>query len=85
MCKRMPKKKALGALMRTQVVIAYHLLPDPEAGYEEPGAGDYEERLADTARRARNHIRSLERLGYHVQADPVLDPVTGEILTPAAV
>ena len=39
MCKRMPKKKALGALMRTQVVIAYHLLPDPEAKYGEPGAG----------------------------------------------
>jgi transposase len=82
MCKRMPKKKALGALMRTQAVIAWHLLSDPEAEYEELGAGYYEERLADTARRARNHIRSLERLGYHVQADPV-DPLTGEILAPA--
>lgn len=84
MCKRMPKKKALGALMRAQVVIAYHLLSDPEAEYEELGSGYYDERLADTARRARSHIRSLERLGYHVQADPV-DPETGEILTPAAV
>lgn len=83
MCKRMPKKKALGALMRTQAVIAYHLLSDPEAEYADLGPGYYEERLADTARRARNHIRSLERLGYHVQADPV-DPLTGEILTAAA-
>jgi transposase len=82
MCRRMPKKKALGALMRTQAVIAYHLLSDPDAEYEELGPGYYEERLADTARRARGHIRSLERLGYHVQADPV-NPVTGEILAPA--
>ena len=83
MCKRMPKKKALGALMRTQAVIAHRLLSDPEAEYEELGSGYYEERLADTARRARNHIRSLERLGYHVQASPV-DPLTGEVITPAA-
>ena len=52
------------------------------------GVGDgqqvVERSWVDTARRARNHIRSLERLGYHVQADPV-DPVTGEVLTPAAV
>ncbi|HEX6450118.1 MAG TPA: IS110 family transposase [Trebonia sp.] len=82
MCKRMPKKKALVATMRSQAVIAWHLLSDPEAEYEDLGPGYYEERLADTARRARNHIRSLERLGYHVQADPV-DPLTGEILAPA--
>jgi transposase len=82
LCKRMPKKKALTAVMRTQAVIAHNLLSDPDAEYTDLGPGYYEERLAGAARRARSHIRSLERLGYHVQIEP-FDPETGEAITPA--
>jgi len=78
MCKRMPKKKAQGAIMRKQLVIAHALLSDPEATYIELGP-DYHERMTDI-RRAHNHIRALELLGYKVTAP---DPGTGELL-PAA-
>jgi transposase len=65
MCRHMPKKKAQGAISRTQLVIARRLLSGPEAGYEDLGTG-YCERRAGTARRARSHVRGLERLGYKV-------------------
>jgi transposase len=86
MCTHMPKKKAQGAIMRTQLVIAHHLLSDPEARYEDLGP-DYYERRADTRRRARGHVRSLERLGYKVtieSLDPEIDPHTGELITRAS-
>jgi transposase len=70
MCTRMPKKKAQGAIMRTQLVIAHHLLSDPEARYEDLGP-DYYERKADIRRRARGHVRNLERLGYKVTIEPL--------------
>jgi transposase len=81
MCKRMPKKKAQGAIMRKQIVIAHALLSDPEAEYLELGP-DYHERRAGTRRRAQNHLRSLERLGYKVTVEAI-NPETGELL-PAA-
>jgi transposase len=75
----MPKKKAQGAIMRTQLVICHALLSDPGAVYEDPGA-DYYERKANTRRRARDHIRSLERLGYRVTIEALSpDPETGEL------
>jgi transposase len=86
MCARMPKKKAQGAIMRTQLVIACHLLSDPEAEYQDLGPDYYEQRQAGTARRARGHVRSLERLGYKVtieSLDPETDPQTGELITRA--
>jgi transposase len=75
---RMPKKKAQVAIMRTQLVIAYALLSDPEAEYQDLGP-DYYERRADTRRRARGHARALERLGYKVTLQAT-DPETGEYL-----
>jgi transposase len=75
---RMPKKKAQVAIMRTQLVIAHALLSDPAAEYQDLGPGYYELR-ADTRRRARNHARALERLGYKVTIEPV-DPGTGEVM-----
>jgi len=81
MCKRMPKKKAQGAIMRKQLVIARALLSDPGAGYLELGL-DYHERRAGNRRRAQNHVRSLQRLGYKVTLEAI-DPATGELL-PAA-
>jgi transposase len=79
--RHMPKKKAQGAVMRTQLVIARALLSDPEAGYCELGPGYYDQR-AGTGRQARGHIRSLERLGYKVTIEPV-DPDTGELTAKA--
>jgi transposase len=82
LCRHMPKKKALGAVMRTQLVIAHAVLSDPEAEYRELGAGYYEQR-AGTSRQARGHVRAIERLGYKVTIEP-LDPGTGELITRTA-
>lgn len=77
--RHMPKRKAQGAVMRTQLVICHSLLSDPEAACQDPGA-DYYERKADIRRRARDHVRSLERLGYKVTIEaPSPDPDTGEL------
>jgi len=85
LCRHMPKKKAQGAIMRTQLCIAHALLSDPEAEYRDLGAGYYEQR-ASTSRQARNHVRSLERLGYKVTINhaPDADPETGELITRTA-
>jgi transposase len=77
LCRHMPKKKALVAVMRTQLVAAHALLSDPEAEYRELGPG-YHEQRADARRQARSHIRTLQRLGYKVTIEP-LDPGTGEL------
>jgi transposase len=82
LCKHMPKKKATGAIMRTQLVIAHALLSDPAAEYRDLGPGYYEHK-ADVRRQARNHVRGLERLGYKVTIEP-LDPETGELITRTA-
>jgi transposase len=79
LCRRMPKKKALGAIMRSQLVIAHALLSDPAAEYRDLGPGYYEQR-ADTRRQARNHLLGLERLGYKVTIEktaPETGPETG--------
>ena len=78
LCTHMPKKKAQVAIMRTQLVVAHALLSDPDARYEDLGPGYYERR-ADTRRRARNHARALERLGYKVTIEAI-DTATGELL-----
>lgn len=77
--RHMPKKKAQGAISRTQLVITHALLSDPEAVYTDLGT-DYYERRQDIRRRARNHVRSLERLGYKVTIeetgpDPETEPL----------
>ena len=82
LCRHMPKKKAQGAVMRTQLAIAHALLSDPAAEYRELGPGYYDEK-AGTRRQARGHVRSLERLGWKVTLEPLAgaDPETGEIVT----
>ena len=82
----MPKKKAQGAVMRTQLAIAHALLSDPAAEYRDLGPGYYEQR-EDTRRRTRSHVRSLERLGYKVTIEPLnpdSGPETGELITRTA-
>src|ERR1700722_3783686 len=86
LCRHMPKKKAQGAIMRTQLVIAHALLSDPGAEYQDLGPGYYEQR-ADPRRQARNPPPALERLGYKVPIeplDPKTDPETGELITRTA-
>ena len=63
--KRRGKLKALVAVARSILVIIWHLLADPAARYHDLGAGYYASRI-DTDRKARNHIRQLEALGYTV-------------------
>ncbi len=81
LCTHMPKKKAQVAIMRTQLVTAHALLSDPEAEYEDLGPGYYE-RKADTRRRARSHVRGLERLGYKVTIEAI-DAGTGKLTATA--
>jgi transposase len=71
--RHMPKGKAQRAIMRTQLVIAWHILSSPDAVYNDLGP-DYYERHADTRRRARAHAAALERLGYKVTIEPLGPP-----------
>jgi len=63
--KRRGKLKALVAVARSILVIVWQLLSDPLARYHDLGSGYYAART-DQARKARNHIRQLEALGYTV-------------------
>jgi transposase len=82
LARRMPKKKALVATGNSMLTIVHALLADPDLDYHDLGPGYYEQRL-HTRRQARNHIRSLERLGYKVTIQAI-DPSTGELLAPAS-
>ncbi len=80
--KRMPKKKALVATGNSVLTIFHALLSDPAATYHDLGPGYYEQRT-NTRRQARNHVKGLERLGYHVTIQAI-NPGTGELLTATA-
>jgi transposase len=80
--RRMPKKKALVATGNSVLTIFHALLSDPAASYHDLGADYYEQRM-NTRRQARNHIKGLERLGYHVTIQAI-NPDTGELLTATA-
>jgi transposase len=67
--KRHGKLKALVAVARSILVIVWHLLADPTARYHDLGAGYYASRI-DTAKKARNHVRQLEALGFTVTLAP---------------
>ena len=67
--KRIGKLKALVAVARSILVIIWSLLADPHARYHDLGAGYYASRI-DTGRKARNHIRQLEALGFTVTLAP---------------
>ena len=79
--RRMAKKKALVATGNSMLAIVHALLSDPDASYQDLGADYYEQRM-HARRQARNHIKSLERLGYKVTLEAI-NPDTGELL-PAA-
>jgi transposase len=77
MARRMPKKKALVATGNSALTIMHALLSDPAARYTDLGADYYETRM-HTRRQARNHVKSLERLGYKVTIQAI-NPDTGEL------
>ena len=77
--RRMPRKKALVATGNSMLTIIHALLSDPAAVYTDLGADYYEQRM-HARRQARNHVKSLERLGYKVTIEPI-DTATGELLT----
>jgi transposase len=63
--RRRGKLRALVAIARSILVIAWHLLADPAARFRELGAGYYASRI-DKNRKTRSHVRQLEALGYTV-------------------
>src|SRR5712691_11790247 len=77
LARRMPKKKALVATGNSMLTIIHALLSDPAAVYTDLGADYYEQRM-HARRQARNHVKSLERLGYKVTIEAI-DPATGEL------
>jgi transposase len=82
LARRMPKKKALVATGNSVLTIVHALLSDPATTYTDLGADYYECRM-HTRRQARNHVKSLERLGYKVTIQAI-NPDTGELLAPAS-
>ena len=77
LARRMPKKKALVATGNSILTAAYVLLSDPDARYTDLGPDYYEQRM-HARRQARNHVKSLERLGYKVTIQAI-NPDTGEL------
>jgi transposase len=67
--KRRGKLKALVAVARAILVIVWHLLADPAARFHDLGADYYASRI-DKGKKARNHIRQLEALGFTVTLAP---------------
>lgn len=67
--RRRGKKKAIVAVGRSILVIAWHLLSDPEARFHDLGAQFYDTRIGPE-RKKRNNIRQLEALGFKVTLEP---------------
>ena len=67
--RRRGSKRAIVALGRSILVIAWHLLSDPGAHFTDLGPGYYAARI-NPERRKQNHIRQLEALGYTVTLQP---------------
>lgn len=69
LARRRGKLKALVAVARSVLVIAWHLLSDRDARFHDLGAGYYTSRI-DKNRKTRSHVRQLEALGYTVALTP---------------
>jgi transposase len=67
--RRRGAKRAIVAVGHSILVIAWHLLSDPDARYHDLGPDFYATRI-DPERRKRGHIRQLEALGYTVTLQP---------------
>lgn len=67
--KRMPKKKALTAIARNILEIAWVLINDPDARFSDLGENWHDQHVS-RARKTRQHVRELEHLGYGVTLVP---------------
>ncbi|MFI6689845.1 transposase [Streptomyces sp. NPDC050485] len=67
--KRRGHAKALVAVARSMLVIAWHLINDPDASYQELGV-DWHRRHLDPARKTRDLVRQLQALGHQVTLTP---------------
>src|SRR6516225_2555086 len=67
--RRRGSQRAIVATGHSILVIAWHLLSDPDARFHDLGPGYYAARVAPE-RRKNNHIRHLEALGYTVTLEP---------------
>jgi len=63
--RRRGKKRAIVAVGRSILVIAWHLLSDDNAQFRDLGPGYYDSRV-NLNRKMRNHVRELQALGYKV-------------------
>jgi transposase len=63
--RRRGKAKAQVAVARSILIIIWHLLADPRARYTDLGYDHYAT-VINTEKKARNHIRQLQALGYDV-------------------
>jgi transposase len=63
--KHAPAKKAIVAVARNILEIAWVLINDPDARYHDLGP-DWHERHVNRTRKTRQHVRELEHLGYTV-------------------
>jgi transposase len=70
--KHMPHKKALVAVARSMLIIVWHLIDDPEAVYRDLGP-DWHQRHVDPARKTRDLVHQLRRLGHQVTLAPATD------------
>ena len=68
--RRRGKKKAIVAVGRSILVIAWHLLAQDEARFHDLGAKFYDTRIGPE-RKKRNHVRQLQALGYKVTLEPL--------------
>ncbi len=67
--RRRGKNKAIVAVGRSILVIAWHLLSDTGTRYTDLGPGFYDTRISGS-RKMRGHVRQLEALGYKVTLEP---------------
>ena len=63
--RRRGKKRAIVAVGRSILVIAWHLLNDDNVQFRDLGPGYYDSRV-NPNRKMRNHVRELQALGYKV-------------------
>lgn len=75
LAKRRGKPKAQVATGNTQLKIIHCLLSNPGTRYEDLGPDYYETRMHHR-RQVRNHVKSLERLGYTVTLDTAAPSAT---------
>jgi transposase len=67
--RRRGKKKAIVAVGRSILIIAWHLLSDDTAQFHDLGS-DYYDSHVNLNRKMRNHVRELQALGYKVILEP---------------